>query len=224
METISHRLPVLTQEFCQSYSDKLFALRPFWRPRHALVPFYTVGLAAYLDAYYLAPTATDTGVITTSDYLDSDNLQANNQWLAQQFTELYARLCTLLSAHLKAPVQLTDTAAYPGFHIYLAHPVFAHPVAQIHQDRQYRQAYPNTNFAPQELFSFTLGLRIPKGSGLDIWPTDNQPPEFISYTEGDMVIHNGCLTHQAVINSTEVPRITLQGHAVKRQDRFEIYW
>ncbi|AJK49162.1 hypothetical protein [Burkholderia plantarii] len=191
-------------------------MRAHWRQRHPLVPFFTLGLAAYLDC---SAGGTDL-------YRDADVRHASNALLAGTFRPLLDTVADALAGCLGAPAVLADDAALPGFHIYLPHPAFGGPVAQIHRDLQFRDVYPAFEPEPGKLVSFTLSLSTPPGSGLNQWAGDAERPEFFAYRDGALVVHDGLVTHQAVLACNgAIERITLQGHGVRRDDgAFVLYW
>ncbi|QJP70473.1 hypothetical protein [Burkholderia glumae] len=195
---------------------QVMRMRAHWRQRHPLVPFYTLGLAAYLDC-----SAGGTGL-----YRDAGARHASNALLAGTFRPLLDTVAAALAGCLGAPAVLAEDAALPGFHIYLPHPAFGAPVAQVHRDLQFRDVYPGLDPGPGDLVSFTLSLSTPPGSGLNQWSGDAGRPEFLAYRDGALVVHDGLVTHQAVLACRgAIARITLQGHGVRREDgAFVLYW
>lgn len=208
---------------------RVLQLREHWRPRHPVAPFFTLGLAAYLDH----------GPHGTGLYADDAARRAANALLDAQFRPLLDTVAAALSATLGAPAVLAaehERAALPGFHIYLPHPAFGKPVANVHRDLQFRDVFPAHAPLPGGLISFTLSLSTPPGSGLRHWPDedndgddgdeDDRPPGFFPYRDGMLVVHDGLVTHQAVLACDgDVARITLQGHGLLREDgRFVLYW
>ncbi|WP_241014879.1 hypothetical protein [Burkholderia sp. Ac-20379] len=130
---------------------------------------------------------------------------------------------------LGAPAVLAaahEPAALPGFHIYLPHPAFGKPVANVHRDLQFRDVFPGREPGPGDLISFTLSLSTPPGSGLNQWPDPDGAPEFFAYRDGMLIVHDGLVTHQAVLACDgNAARITLQGHGLRRADgAFVLYW
>ncbi len=225
------RVPVLPQDECEDWVLTTLMLNAHWRKWRQEVPFYTLGLAAYLDCR--------DGL--QSRYHDRTLQEANNRFLAQHFHPLFECVQQAMQQHFQEPVQLASLAAWPGFHIYQPHPVFASPVAKIHRDRQYRDVFPGEHFKAQDLYTFTLPLSNPEGSGMNWWReepgnpaadpdcgSDGNPessPEFIAYQVGELVLHDGLQLHQAVLQCDGMQeRITLQGHAVRKQGRLWLYW
>jgi hypothetical protein len=121
------RLQVLAAADCEDWVLRAMLLKRHWQRRHPQVPFFTLGLAAYLDC---AP------VHGTQPYHDLALRQHSNALLLEHFGALLAQVRATLQSAFAFPVQLAPDAAVPGLHIYLPHPAFALPVAKVHQDLQ----------------------------------------------------------------------------------------
>lgn len=120
---------------------------------------------------------------------------------------------------------------------------------RAHFDTQFRQAVPD--WAPEATVSFTLPLKQPPGgTGLAIWPLDcaaaiqrklstadlakyatQNAYERVTYKTGRMILHDGFLLHSLLHNlagagapAPKGQRITLQGHGVRRNGRWTIFW
>lgn len=199
------RLPLLAEEACDDWVCKVLLLRHAWLRRHPLVPFFTLGKAAYLDK--------------GGEAYDSRH---SNLLLWRHFSALLTQVQTALSRHLNDAVELVQTqAALPGFHIYLPHPAFALPVASIHRDLQYRHAFPQAPTAP--VLTFTLPLSTPEDSGLTV--LDGAGTAFLPYRDGELVVHDGKSPHQAALACDgDCERITLQGHGIYLDRRWLLYW
>ncbi|RKP47014.1 hypothetical protein [Trinickia fusca] len=208
---------LLDEAGCEDWVLRVLLMRRHWRQRHALAPFFTLGLAAYLDC-----VATAKGRI----YDDCALRRSSNALLDWQFAPLLQVVAAALSAHFSLPAELTDAGARPGFHIYLPHPAFAMNVAKVHRDLQYRDVFPGRTTADDDLFSFTLPLSTPSGSGLNLWTDDAAGPDFIPYRSGRLVVHSGLMRHQAVLDCDgDLERITLQGHGIRLPgQRLLLYW
>ncbi|WP_186017745.1 hypothetical protein [Burkholderia gladioli] len=215
-------LDLLDDDAREAWVMRVMLARAHWRQRHPLVPFYTLGLAAYLDC-----AGGGTGL-----YHDGAARRASNALLAGMFQPLLDRVAAALADCLGAPAALADDAALPGFHIYLPNPVFGGPVAKVHRDLQFQDVYPGRRPGPGDLVSFTLSLSTPPGSGLNQWSGEAGEaaqlgePEFFPYRDGMLIVHDGLVTHQAVLACDgSVERITLQGHGLRRDDgHFILYW
>jgi hypothetical protein len=233
MDTIAS-LNLLTERECQEVSSTIYGLREFWLQRRALLPFYTLGAASYLDA-----------VKVQQEYYDK--AKCYNSILKEYLEWLYKQLADVLSKHLKAPVRYLDAAGLPGFHIYLAHKLFEQPLASVHYDLQYRllrwECPDQTDFTHP--LSFTLAISLPKfGGGLNMWSIGHQEAirmnkaqlkdliksrvkSFYPYQLGQLILHSGHTLHQAAPAKDIQPedtRITLQGHALLSQGSWQLYW
>ena len=211
---------VLAPEACAHWAQQVMALRRQWTARHARLPFYTLGLAAYLDA---VSDGSSRGL--PPSYHSTVLRQHNNQVLSQHFEALLDINRRALSQHLQRPARYVPTqAALPGFHIHLPHPAFAAEVASVHRDLQFMKVFPQQDFQPDQVITFTLPLSLPPGSGLQIW--DDAGASVHPYQLGQMVVHDGLHQHQAVLHPTpsDVPRIMLQGHGVLLHDELLLYW
>lgn len=213
-------LPVLSEEECQRWSSQVLALRPHWTRRDPHLPFYTLGLAAYLDA-----VRDDPQLGGKRAYHQAALRQQNNQLIAKNFTPLLERCCQALTLAMGQPARcLGDEAALPGFHIHLPHPMFAKEVASRHVDLQFRQVFGLSQPLSQDVLTITVALSLPAGAGLRLWVGDQTL--FHSYQLGHMALHDGLKQHQAVLHplGEPVPRIMLQCHALRREGTWGLYW
>ena len=211
---------VLAPEACAHWADQVLALRRHWTQRHARLPFYTLGMAAYLDA---VPDGSAPAL--PPSYQSTILRQHSNQVLLEHFEALLEINRAALSQHFARPARyVPQQAALPGFHIHLPHPAFASEVASVHRDLQFMKVFAQHAIEPHQVLTFTLPVSMPPGSGLKTWSdsgTDVHP-----YRLGHMVVHDGLCQHQAVLHPTpsDVPRIMLQGHGVFLHDELLLYW
>ena len=213
-------LPVLSACECEHWARQVLALRPHWTRRDPHLPFYTLGLAAYLDA--VRPDAQLGG---QRAYHVGVLRQQNNQLLATHFAPLMERCCQALAQWSGLPAHcLGDQAALPGFHIHLPHPVFSQDVASRHVDLQFQQVFGLDRPDPGQVLTLTMPVSMPAGAGLRLWAADTAV--FHPYELGQMALHNGLMPHQAVLHphGQDVPRIMLQCHALLRGGAWGLYW
>lgn len=228
------RLDVLDASQCERALTAIDALRPHWTRRNPALPFFTLGAASYIDA-----AASPEGYREAAARV--------NPLLREHFGWLLERAGEALGRALGGPVEWHPAAALPGFHIYLAHPMFAQPIASIHCDSQYElvdwSACGEPDFAAAA--SFTLALALPRhGGGLNVWELrrddirglDNAgiaarvraaPRHYHAYAAGTMALHSGNVMHQAAPGRDIAPddrRITLQGHCLFAGGRWYAYW
>lgn len=127
------------------------------------------------------------------------------------------------------------------------------PLASLHVDIQYQEHYNVWNkfgsIDYNDLFSFTLALELPKtGGSLYLWDTidltveqistfnfqdprdkENQipTPRVMEYEVGKLFYHTGHILHQIAPGknlSVNDKRITLQGHGVKCNGIYRVYF
>lgn len=209
---------MLDEAASQAWANVVLSVPSLWTQRHPTVPFFTLGMAAYLDA-------ARTLAMPTSIYAQRSVRDASNAVLMTHFEPLYNQLCNAIGQYFGVNAHLiADQAAIPGFHIHLPHPVFANEVASVHRDLQFQQVFPLESFESHQVFTFTLPISIPPGAGLNLWMAGEK--QFHPYRKGELVIHSGLQTHQAALHCSGhvAPRIALQGHGVLRKNTIALYW
>lgn len=219
-----HDLQVLDKLACSFWAEKVMALRAHWTHRHPSMPFYTLGMAAYLDAVASAARADG-----QPPYYAAVLRRHHNRQLQEHFTALLTMACDALGSWTQKPALCDPVGtALPGFHIHLAHPVFSQLVASKHRDLQFQLVFPGRAVASTQVLTFTLPLSLPEGAGLNLWPMKHEDDQakFHLYKLGHMTLHSGLLTHQAVLfpGDHQPPRIMLQGHALIEEDKVLLYW
>jgi hypothetical protein len=213
-------LPVLSEKECQLWVSKVLALRPHWTRRDAQLPFYTLGLAAYLDAVKGDPLLGG-----QQAYHHKVLRQENNRLLHTHFAPLFERCCEALAQWSGLPAACVgEQSALPGFHIHLPHPVFSQAVASRHVDLQFKQVFGLAQPDPGQVLTLTLPVSMPSGAGLNLWP--GPEPVFHPYQLGHLSLHDGLMPHQAVLHplGEPVPRIMLQCHGLRREGAWGLYW
>lgn len=235
-EDLIHRSDLLSASECITVIRDLDELQEFWRPRHPSLPFYTMGLASYLDI---------TSVSDRAHYLNA--VESNNRILKETFDWLYLRLMGVLSETFQTPARYCEPKfALPGFHIFGADQAFTVPRGSIHCDLQYSLLdWSDFGEGYSEPISFTAAISIPEGgAGLNTWDLRNEEwkglsvPEkqrlvssrkksFHAYRRGELVIHSGHHVHQIAPMIRPQPtdrRITLQGHGLVCNETLYLYW
>jgi len=210
-------LAVLEPHECGVWCEQVLALRAQWTPRHPSLPFFTLGLAAYLDfARRGNPPATYRSPALRSHY---------NALLSRHFGGLLEACRAALAVHTGLATRFApDRASLPGFHIHLPHPVFAGEVASVHRDLQFRDVFPDVPATRDDVLTFTVPIALPAGSGINFWSGTEK--RFLPYHLGRMLVHDGLSTHQAVLHpqNRDTPRIMLQGHGLRHADALVLYW
>jgi hypothetical protein len=225
-------LRLLDDAECRAVRDKVHELRPYWFQRRPTHPFFTLGAASYLDAQGRNP-----------EYYRK--AAQYNPVLQEHFGWLYSRLAEVLTEHLGEPVEYKERCGLPGFHIFLAHPDFEKPQGSIHRDLQYELIEWKGNIDLSRPISFTASIALPSGgAGLNVWDfhhdeilsldqrevartLGSREKTFHPYRAGFMAMHSGHTVHQIAPAKNLQPddeRITLQGHGVSENGRWQIYW
>ncbi|WP_427158674.1 hypothetical protein ACQFX9_22600 [Aliinostoc sp. HNIBRCY26] len=227
------QIELLTEEESRKVYQTVHELKENWIQRHPLLPFYTLGLASYIDVPQDKP-----GYYKQAKY--------HNSILRDRLGWLYTKLANILEEHLQAPITYPENLALPGFHIFLSHPVFTQPVGSIHFDKSYMFHWePTKDVDFSHPISFTLTISLPKnGGGLNVWDVEfaeakqlnNSDLEklahqchktFYPYQVGSLVLHSGHAIHQIAPATNLQPgdeRITLQGHGVRYQNCWQLHW
>lgn len=213
------------------------AERHLWTPpRDAKLPFYTLGTASYLDARGGRFAAYQ------------EQARRTNPILVEHFGWLLDRVRTAVSAHINAGVRYDDRLARPGFHIFLFDPAFRDAAQSLHYDLQYELMDWTGIGVPDAAsqLSVTLAISLPaSGGGLLVWninrlALDRMSPEerqahsvanrvstFVPYTPGCLVVHSGHQLHQIAPPKDLQPtdeRITMQGHVLRVDGEWVMYW
>ena len=228
-ETV-HQLPLLDAAECAAIVGRVHELRSLWVFRQP--GFFTLGRAAYMDCR--SPSALD-------HYLQE--APCLNEELLRGFRPLYDKLLATLQDVLHEPCQLTERQAIPGFHIWLGRgiPRLGFDAASVHFDLQYIDLGLDGGEwrTLDEVISFTLPLRLPQaGGGLNVWAVTHPeqvgweawPYKAVSrvrYSVGSLVLHTGHEMHQIapVERIAEGDqRICLQGHGIRQDGGWLLYW
>lgn len=234
----------LDESACAEVAQRVNGLRNRWTRRSENVEFFTLGTASYLDG----PIFTLRRNKSHDEYLSAS--AATNSILSSQFGDLYRDLLTFLEEQLQEPAGYDEHLSLPGFHIFEfdgSEAEVGDPSERAHFDMQFMRAVPGVT--PDATISFTLPLQQPSGgAGLAIWQLRREdmlqqrrsgvrqsvrtfarqnPCERMKYTTGQMIMFDGYLLH--AIDSPHVPtpdgqRITLQGHGIRTNGRWTIYW
>ena len=221
---------LLDADECASVARQVEALRPHWQ-RRSQGSFFSLGTAAYLDA----PGRQEA-------YLDS--ARRTNPVLLEAFPDLQHRVAHFLAELLAEKVVIDTERAVPGFHIFLldgSERGRDEPARRAHFDLQWRDAYPGPE--PTGTLSFTLPIEAPSGgASMAVWNMHyhdallgagsaehalSHRPRQIDYTPGRLVIHDGLILHAIGAAGEARPRgrrITLQGHAVRIDQGWRLYW
>lgn len=241
MFTLPVSIQFLTAQQCEGICSTVHLLRDYWRQVNPGAPFFTLGAASYIE--FSLP---ECGV---GDYYQK--AQRYNPLLKEYFGGVLEHLRDTLERQLGGVVEFKEEFAIPGFHIWLTEAIPTQPSASVHFDLQYQRLdwqMPN-EIDYERPVSFTLPVRLPAGKGgMNLWDLHYREVESLAhrglphsieelsgtrerthyaYTTGRLVLHSGHLLHQ--IAPVELvregdERITLQGHALRCADRWQLYW
>jgi len=220
---------LLTEDECAVIAKRVMDLRPHWTRRS--VGFYSLGAASYIDA-----------VGRTDGYIGA--ARRINAILLQNFSGLYRDLAGFLEELLEEPVRLDTSRASPGFHVFEysgADRGHDDEAPRAHFDLQWKSAYPDK--APTGTLSFTLSIEAPSGgASMAVWNLRYQDallgvtcrdhaahhkPQHVDYAPGGLVIHDGLILHAIGAAGMRNPlgrRITLQGHGIRLDRNWLLYW
>jgi Sulfotransferase family len=234
------RLAVLGAAECEEIAARVRELRPHWSVRR-WPGTATIGRAAYADAALGAD----------ADVEYHPNLQASNALLRAHFDDLLELVRERLARHLSEEVVFRPDVALPGFHIFEDAAIPVGLGGTPHFDLQHNYlSWP----APLErdgagLLSFTLPIVLPaEGGGLDCWELTQEnftraathdparsgqeliastPRVQTRYDPGSLYLHTRMVLHRiaGVARRHEGDqRISLQGHGVRLDGRWILYW
>jgi hypothetical protein len=212
-------LPILSYSDTEKISERVERLRGCWIKRSG-DGFYTLGRATYLDCE-----------AEPSDQL-FQIISVSNEVMATHFTDLYELIRNVLGQALGAPVNLTNTYALPGFHLFFGDRVNAASAADPHYDMQYKRLKWADGLDEAPPISFTLPVSVPRcGAGLEYWHdivgNENRTAQLETYSVGTLTVHTRHVLHRIAnlgpVASNEL-RYTLQGHGRKLGGSWLLYW
>lgn len=234
-------IEILTPGQCEEICSTVHMLRNFWTQVNEATEFYTLGVASYIEFGRAGDAATR--YHEKSRYF--------NPLLKEYFSGMMEYLRETLEDRLKEPVAFEDELARPGFHIWLTEAIPTQPTASVHFDLQYQQLGWPAGGGPdyERPISFTLPVKLPAGGGgMNVWNLhhseveelcargvpvnihelrEDRAREQYAYGLGRLVIHSGHFLHQiAPVEEVESgdERITLQGHALRHEGCWRLYW
>lgn len=230
-------LPGVPAAFVEEQRERVRLCEPWFRAVKGSRGFRTLGLPLYQS---------EPG---TLEYRDA--IRRDSALLESVFSPLRQVVAAQLAAHLGEPLHTHTRAALPGFHQFLLGPGEAYPGGGPHFDLSHRQLplLPDEVVAPglalDSCMSFTLPLLLPSdGGGLQQWALGyaehlRRPNERLAalvagaptvntrYEVGRLYVYPGLLLHQiAPIPAADEPqeRLTYQGHCVRIDGRWTMFW
>jgi hypothetical protein len=236
---------VLDHVGCERASTEVRRLRSQWIPRMPPpASFFTLGVASYQDLTSPVPG------VAAHDYYQRAPIY--NAIILNRLSWLLERVRSTLECWLDAPAHFSERLAVPGFHIFEEPAIPRADGASIHCDLQYQLINWNDGAPPPDLInpiSFTLPIELPRGGGgLNCWDLSyeevpvllrqhrvstvgevirHRKKTFHPYSLGVMAVHSGHQVHQigpSPVVQPEDQRITLQGHGLRRNLEWVLYW
>lgn len=192
--------------------NKVMGLNSLWDNRIPDRPFYTLGGSAYLD-------------IEREDKTSYEYKQKTfNSSMVHCFGDLYSEVQAVLENHLKVPCHFDPLLCVPGFHIFFSHPAFVTTGGVWHMDMGHIQL----GLPENDPISFTATVELPTdGGGLQYKFSSNGEEHYLPYEVGGMVMHDGCMMHKIAPLKAfheDDERITMQGHGVKVNGEYVLFW
>jgi hypothetical protein len=226
-----NRIPILNDYQCDEIVKKLYSLQTFWIPRYKshMVRFSTLGFASYLD-----------------ENQHVDDIRIRNQIILENFSDVLDLVKDSLLPILGS-FEFDEHTPIPGFHIFES---FEDGIdardTKIHVDipyQKYQFTKKFTNIDYDNPVNFTLTLELPTdGGGINMWDVVEDPthfqlnydsivenlktPEYFAYNKGELSYFFGYPIHQIAKKSTirGDRRITIQGHGLKCDNKWIIYF
>jgi hypothetical protein len=225
-------------EEATKYADAVVAMRDEWLARNT--DSYTLGLATYLDVVG----------VEDPDARYYDCVEDANAKLMRRFGPLYAALATTLVTYLGQSVRyLESDLALPGFHIFERSSILTEPLDRAHFDVQHKYLRWPGDIDGDALISFTLPVRLPQaGGGLETWDVTEpfavaearagrrrtlqewmaaSDPKRYPYRIGMLYVQPTMQLHRIAAvdhRADDDMRITLQGHGVRMDGAWILYW
>lgn len=225
---------MFTADECAQIALTVEALRPFWEKTTPFGRTYVLGAASYVHANGPAGPA----------YHDRRRRLA--PVMHDHLAWMYERVLRTLEGVLGGPARIADGLAPPGFHLYIWDPTMHLLRPSVHLDLQWK-SHDFARYGAPDLarpVSFTTAIRAPAtGAGMNAWNIDvSDPrarrdgagrrlfesfsPRYVRYQLGALTTHSGLFFHQ-IAPIELVPgewRLTLQGHAIRCDDTWQVYW
>lgn len=167
----------------------------------------------------------------------------NNVRLRKEFSPIYNKLVDRLQEILKTDVRLKNQAGLPGFHVFVDGEM--EEFKRFHVDDGHVIAGWAEKRVPSQSLTITVPLKIPRyGSGLTVKDVtvatalkmspeafrrklEKLPSSHFPYKLGRIYLHSGLKYHQFGLPKKTAKgdeRITLQCHALKTNEAWEVYF
>jgi hypothetical protein len=212
------RYRIASAEQCAEWVRALVAIEDRWLKRGPA--FFTLGAAAYLDLCSQAGSRT----------LYDQRARAANPLIHEHFSSLLDAVAEQVSVYVGGSCQFAGGWALPGFHI------FRHASLQqtlrdnFHLDLQFMRLSLKADLDTPSV-TFTLPIENPaNGAGLELCRVVADKPagetRVEPYYVGELLVHTGRELHRRAHYpaSMSCQRITLQGHGIKEDGTWLLYW
>lgn len=239
---------ILPPAQCADVLRRLLDLEAFWIGRHPRFPFHTLGATNYYDivgnpARPYRRLARQYNPLLLDQFGDVYEALVATLCARLDAPVVFCPDAALPGFHLFG----ADPAFAPSERHDLTHEQWfarrggdAFPGSPIHVD----SAHLALGLPDAPTISFTLAVALPaEGAGLKIWPFGrargagldqdglqallrNAPARYIPYAPGGLLVHSGDLYHQARGLPCEPGqwRISLQGHGIRLDGQWQIFW
>jgi hypothetical protein len=244
-----HLFQMLNQEECDSYLDKIHSLKNHWIQRSAKkLPFFTLGMAAYQDRkgeYHNLKKRARYNKILHENFSELyGKLIPTLSKILKAPVEIYDKV-SIPGFHIYMPhKELKDSKS-----VHQSTPHLDTQFRVVFKEKGIKpEDFVSFTLALQCSKKSGLNLWEPKiklpKNVLDEVTEDTfgfyfgtsklsryieqamfeKPTTFLKYKPGSLAVHQGIYFHYPVLGTGLVPRITLQGHGVKKKGKFLLFW
>ncbi|MEZ8708810.1 hypothetical protein AB6H46_21125 [Vibrio alginolyticus] len=216
------RYSLISERECIALVSVLDSKRSDWLPNKlGCNNYFTLGRCVYLDLSGMREGK-------NSYY---KNIEYSNKLLLECFPYLYKKLIIFFSNILNDKISYHNNYAMPGFHIFYQPGIDIAAKEEPHVDLQHMRVNWKLERDKCETISFTIPLELPRNKGgLDVWfdgHKHTEEPIYHEYNIGNIFVQKGVIVHRIAntyYNSSSDRRITIQGHLIKLEGIWYMYW
>lgn len=241
-------LQVLSLRESQQYIEKIYKLKCHWISRAKKSPFFTLGMVGYLDgpdgSYF------DLNKRILNNKILSDNFTDLHNKVIMALFYLFKIPCEVYNNgaipgfHIYLPHNTLKSAC--SVHSNTAHMdtqfKYCFPEKGFKEDDFISFTLTLSCSPKSGLNIWKPDVKLPENildlidekshiglSGKDpiskyALQTIYQQPKFIQYNIGSLFVHHGIFFHHPILEAEKIPRITLQGHGIKKDGKFLLFW